>query len=184
MLGPIEALPSEMPPRRPRLREVDAECRKECAAGPRYAKVRGPVRRDRAALYQRVGEPDTEPAGDVIVTGARNVQFGGDDILAERHDSRGFCNHRESFDSVCHICVRDAVEALSSTAFDAEQSARDELREMSAGRRGRRARPKCKLARGKLSAVEKREQHRSAAGFADKRCNAGYLGIGGVPRRS
>ena len=146
-----------------------AECAQESRPGVRdFAAVLG--EHDVASRGERVGDRDADPAGQMIVAGAREAQrivARGARLMARRHLDRG---HRlDAFQHGGDQRRGDAVVVETPLPGDREQARLDQPGEVLARGRARDARQERKLAAGERLAAHERAQHRGARRVAHER---------------
>ena len=137
---------------------------------------------DMAAGHQRIGERHAEPAGEVVVAGARRAQRGiarADGELAAR---RAPSSRRHLHDALHHLRHRrrgQPVIAVPALLLDGEQPRRGQARQMAAGGLRRDAGDARQLGRRQRAAVHQRVQHAGAGRVAGERGDLGERGVAG-----
>ena len=165
--APVEAAECEGPPRLLDRLQVDPE-RREDAARPGAA-LEATVRvAQRAPPDERAGDGDAEPAGEVVVAGARLRQRGRGVRRAQRPDGAARCDRGERLDGVGDLVAREAEVAMPAAALHGQHASFDEAGEMPARRRPADRRTPRELRGRKRAATAERADDRRARGIAEK----------------
>ncbi len=129
--GPIETRSGELPPRLPNPLQIDTELLQPWLAGSGYDELPVATRED-AAIYQSVGQTDSQLASQVVITGAgtadgrkpRTMYWPLGMLRRDR---------REGLYRMGHVGVCDAVIAVPALRFERQQPSVHEPREVAAG---------------------------------------------------
>jgi len=104
----------------------------------------------------------TEPAGEVVVAGARLPHGTGSGVLAQRADWSRRRQLGQDLEEVAHPVVGEPVVAVATVLFNAGQAAVEELAQVIAGGGGGDCCLGGEPARGQRSPVVERQQHPAA----------------------
>src|SRR6185437_11228995 len=173
-LGPVEARPAEGALLVLRRREIDAEPVEEIDAllSDLAAIV---AEHDMATSDQRIGQPDTEAAGEMVVAGARvaqrRVEPAGRPMARRAVDRNG----HDSLDHAADRRRRQPVVAVPTLLLWHQQPRLGQLGEMAAGGLRRDAGGIGELAGGEGAPVHQGAQHIGTGRVADQRGDLGDL---------
>jgi len=174
-LAPIQAGPAQGALTSARVLQIDAEAVQELDAGlGQRAGLAG--EHHVPARLQRVGEPDAEPAGQVVVAGARGAQRLVDLRERARARRRARRHHHDAFEHASDQRARQPVVTVAALAHAFEQPGLGQLGEVAAGRLRRDAGGVGELLGGERAAVHQRAQDVGARRIADRRRNLGQVG--------